>query len=225
MALPPFEGRDANGITSAPFTTDSAGHIHASLSWRDYAEKQRLPLALLYSALHLRLCIENLWFEILLAARGNAINRSEYRKALGNATTLYKLIDSLVPDYVKFCEFVQAIASLDSYPHPPSIIWNMIRLKRDHGESSQRFLHLQRDPSGKAFPDAWVQEQNTFLQIEGTWIYDTMVARGNLIIYAPDKLQKPEVFELWEEFRMGRIDSRSAYLRLQIMQPIIRGRR
>jgi len=47
---------------------------------------------------------------------------ADYIKAVANATTLYKLIDRLAPEYEKFALFTQIIGSLASKSHPPSVI-------------------------------------------------------------------------------------------------------
>jgi len=143
LSIPDFHGRTADQIVTQPFVSDSAWHVHAALSWIDYVKRTSAAIGLHYSGFHLRVGIEYLWFQIFWAGRGGALRVEEYRMAIRNATKLYKLIDSLAPDYRKFAEFDQIIASVDSHVHPPTVVWDIDRLKRIHGECGARLLHFR----------------------------------------------------------------------------------
>ena len=177
-------------------------------------------MALHYAALHLRLGVEHLWFQIFRVARGAILSRAEYDKALNNATKLYKLIDSMAPNYRKFAEFDQIISSVDSQPHPPTIVWDIDKLKRIHGECGNRLLHFGGIPDAGYLSSAWTEDHLRFLSDSTQWMWRNMTTRGNLIVYRPEGL-KPQTHAIWEAFRKGEIDEESTRLRLKIIQPIL----
>lgn len=221
MSIPDFQRRTAEQIVNEPFISDSAWHVHAALSWIDYVKRTSAAIALHYAGFHIRLGIEHLWFQVFWAARGASLSVTEYQKAIANATKLYKLIDSLAPDYRKFGEFDQIVASLDSRPHPPTVVWDIDRLKRIHGECGNRLLHFQGISDGNYLSDAWTIEQLAFLDESAMWIWSTMRSRGNLVVYRPEGLI-PEAQSIWESFRTGQIDAESVHYRLQIVRPVVR---
>jgi hypothetical protein len=218
VSIPDFRGRTADQIVREPFVSDSAWHIHAALSWIDYVKRTSAAIGLHYGGFHLRVGIEHLWFQIFWAGRGGALAVEEYKKAIKNATKLYKLIDSLAPDYRKFAEFDQIVASVDSRVHPPTVVWDIDRLKRIHGECGARLLHFQGVADGNYFSDDWMIQQLTFLEDAATWIWDTMRSRGNLVVYRPEDLFSQTQL-VWESFRGGEIDEESVRYRLEIIRP------
>lgn len=220
VSIPDFRGRTAEKIVKTPFISDSAWHVHAALSWIDYVKRTSTAVGLHYGGFHLRLAVEHLWFQIFWASRGAALSIGEYKKAIRSATKLYKLIDSLAPDYRKFAEFDQILASLDSHPHPPTVVWDIDRLKRIHGECGNRLLHFQGISDGNYLSDAWIIEHLVFLEESGTWMWRTMRSRGNLVVYYPKGLIPP-VQLIWESYRTGEIDAESVRYRLEIVRPAI----
>jgi len=146
---------------------------------------------------------------------------NEYRKAIKNATKLYKLIDSLAPDYRKFAEFDQIIASVDRHVHPPTVVWDIDRLKRIHGECSNRLLHFQGISDEDYLSDKWIIQHLALLEESAVWMWNTMRTRGNLVVYRPDGLT-PQTQLTWESFRKGEIDEESVRYRLEIIRPLAR---
>jgi len=218
VSIADFRGRTADQIVTEPFTSDSAWHIHAALSWLDFVQRTSAAIALHYAGFHLRVGIEHLWFQVFWAGRGGAISVQEYNQAIKNATKLYKLIDSLAPDYRKFAEFDQIIASVDSRVHPPTVIWDIDRLKRIHGECGSRLLHFQGVSDGNYLSDEWMLRHLAYLEKSVTWIWDTMCSCGNLIVYRPEGLS-PHTQLVWESYRKGEIDKESVRYRLEIIRP------
>jgi len=225
MAVPPIESEDANKIARAEFVSDSAWHVHAALSWLGYSLVKDAPTSLHYSAMHLRLGIEHLWFDIFVASQGASISMQEYEKALSSSTKLYKMIDSLSPNYRKFVDFVHMTNEFDSTPPPPSIAWDIDRLKRIHGETSERLLHFGGVPAAGFRDTSWISSQVAFLKEHEEWMWHNMTTRGNLVVYRPDGLQKPEVFSIWNEFSAGTLDHEGVRIRLKILQPLLKHRR
>lgn len=151
------------------------------------------------------------------------LSADEYRKAIRNATKLYKLIDSLAPDYRKFAEFDQIIASMDSHVHPPTVVWNIERLKKIHGECSNRLLHFQGISDERCMSDSWMIKHLTFLEDSALWMWNTMRSRGNLVVCHPEGLV-PQVQLVWESFRKGEINAESVRYRLAIVRPVARSK-
>jgi hypothetical protein len=224
MPFPEYTGYTAEEILAIKYVPDSAWHIHVALCWCDYAERKRSPQALHYAGYHLRTGIEHLWFDVLISAQGAHMSFSEYEECLRSTTKLYKLIDARSPSYVRFAEFTKLLASLDSISHPPSVIWDISRLKRIHGECGGLLLHFQGVPERGYLGGAWIESRTRFLFDSACWIFRTMQERGNLVIYNPDGLKKPEVFSIWEQYRDARLSVEDATLRLRIIQPIVRKR-
>jgi hypothetical protein len=222
MSLTEYKGRSADDIASDFYIADSAWHIRACLSWRDYAEQKNAPMALHYAGFHLRTGIEHLWFEVFFAASGGSITSSEYDKSLRNTTKLYKLIDAVEPHYKKYVEFGEVIASIDSVRHPPSVFWDISRLKRIHGGCGEYLMHFQGVPEKGYLGSEWIEGRMKFLFDSAMWIWTTMTQRGNLVVYAPEGLKKPEVYSLWERYRDGKVSREDALIGLKIIQPIVR---
>jgi len=174
VSIPDFHGRTADQIVSEPFIADSAWHVHAALSWIDYVKRTSGAIAMLPI--------------------------DEYKKAIKNATKLYKLIDSLAPDYQKFAEFDQIIASIDRHVHPLTVVWDIERLKRIHGECSSRLLHFQGISEEDYLSEKWMIQHLVFLEESALWMWDTMRARGNLVVYHPQGLT-PQTQLIWDSFR------------------------
>jgi len=224
VSIPDFHGRTADQIVSEPFIADSAWHVHAALSWIDYVKRTSGAIALHYGGFHLRLSVEHLWFQIFWASRGAMLPIDEYKKAIKNATKLYKLIDSLAPDYQKFAEFDQIIASIDRHVHPLTVVWDIERLKRIRGECSSRLLHFQGISEEDYLSEKWMIQHLVFLEESALWMWDTMRARGNHVVYHPQGLT-PQTQLIWDSFRKGEINEESVRYRLEIIRPLARRER
>lgn len=224
MSIPDFKNRSADQIASAPYTNDSSFHIYASLSWCDYAQRNNAPTALHYAGIHLRMGVEQLWFEVMFAASGGSLTAKQYEEAVNTTTKLYKLIDEVGPHYQKFAEFNQIIASIDSIPHPPTAVWDIVRLKRIHGECGGLLLHFQGVIEKGYRGSDWIESRTRFVYDSALWIWKTMTTRGNLAVFRPDGLKKPEVFELWEKYRDGKNTAEDARIGLRLIQEIMRHR-
>jgi len=218
MSVPNFRDRLPEEIIGREYLDDSAWHIYAALSWLDYVQRKNAPIALHYSAFHLRYGIEHLWFEMFFAARGGQLSAEDYKKAVKQGTTLYKLIDSLAPHYKKFAEFIGIIREIDPHPPPPMTVWNIGRLKRIHGECGNLLLHFQGVQETGYLQEAWIADRLGFLGVSAEWIWSEMTSTGRIVLYRPDDLNKPDVFDIWEDFRDGKIDADSARLRLKIIE-------
>ena len=216
----PTKGRTPNEILAGDYVYDSAWHVHTAMSWVDFAKRERSPVALMYGGLQLRYAVELLWYELLSAAHPS-ITQTEYIQATAEATTLYRLIDKYSPFYWRFVAFGKVLASADSRPHPPIAEWDMSRLRRIHGGCGRKLLHLQGEPKVSFNSDEWYVDRLSFLDQSCSFIWEEMESSRNKLVFKPEGLKKPEVLELWEQFRDGKIDEDSVRLRLTIAQPIL----
>jgi hypothetical protein len=111
-----------------------------------------------------------------------------------------------------------ATASVDSRVHPPTVVWDIDRLKRIHGECGSRLLHFQGVAGGNYMSEEWMIRQLAFFEEAAIWMWDTMRSRGNLVVYLPEGLSAHTQL-VWESYRKGEIDEESVRYRLEIIRP------
>jgi hypothetical protein len=207
-------GSPLTKIFSHPLSDDSAGHIHSCRGLIKQIKQTRDFRYVIYAGMHLRLCIEHLWFENLTVALGNKINEAQYAKATKSATTLYKLIDEFSPHYSKYCEFGTLIrAAIRNNPLPPFTTWDIPRLKRAHGGLSTRLLHFHGFDRTEAERTARFDDDLSFVDKESSWIWKTCTTMGVFVIFQPESLKEP-ARQIWEDFRDGKIQADSVKTRL-----------
>lgn len=208
---------DLADIFSRPLTSGSEGHIRSCRGWIKHGKRTRDSRALIYAGLHLRLCIEHLWFETLSVAVGNQLSESQYAKAMKSATTLYKLIDEFSPHYAKYCEFGELIrVAIRNNSLPPFTKWDIQRLKRDHGEISTRFLHFHGFDASESDQAKRFDNDLNFVETESSSIWNTCANVGVFVIFKPEGLNEP-TRQIWEDFRDGKIQADSARMRLSFL--------
>ena len=222
MHVPPHANRTPEQIVGSERKFDSAWHFWQSLSWLDYAKRNISITALQYAALELRFGIEHLWFDIIVTTLGGRLDVDEYSRCKGNRTKMYKILDRLSPDHEKLVRFTNICGSLDRR-QPPLIEWDMPRLKRLHGETSENLLHFLGIPNETTDRPEWFVETLTLLETGVNYIWHCLrTARtGQLDIDS----MPPEVRQAWEDFRSGQIDEDSVRTRLRLSTPVLRKRR
>lgn len=132
MNIPDFRNRSAHAIATENVRNESSGYIFRSLSWLDFAERERSSPAFQYAAHDARQGIEQLLFEELVLSTGVSLDRTEYQKCLGNSTKLHAIIRRLSPDREKLATFLQALMSV-SNPSLDLVVWDHSRLMRYWG--------------------------------------------------------------------------------------------
>ena len=226
MPIRPFlDSEDANAIALSEYKDDSTWHFQLAITWVANATRRGSTAPLMYSAIHLRLGIEKLWFEIFEVALGLSVSSTDYEKAFKKSTTLYKLIDQLSPSYQKFAAFTEAVREIELRIGPPAAQWDIARLKHLHGETSERLLHLGGWAKAGLDNAKWRNEQLQFLSENVKWIIGYATRQGNLVVYRPESLQKPEIFDIWTAFAEGHIDLQAVKVRLKIVHPMLPTRR
>lgn len=220
MHVPPHEDRTPEQIVSDKRLFDSAWHFWHSLSWLDYAKRKTSVTALQYASLEFRFGIEHLWFDIIVTAVGGRLDINEYCRCKGNSTKMYKVLDRLSPAHSKLVRFTNIAGSLDPN-QPPLIEWDMPRLRRLHGETSQ-YLHFLGIPQETTDSLQWFVEALTLLETGAIYIWHhlTTARIGQLNIDS----MAPEVRDTWEAFQSDQIDEDSVRTRLQRAQQVFRKR-
>ncbi len=221
MRIPQRENRTPEQIVGGNRLFDSAWHFWQALSWLDYAKRNTSITALQYAALELRSGIEHLWFDIIVTAVGGRLDIRAYSRCKGDSTKMYKVLDRLSPNHAKLVRFTNICSSLDPN-QPPLIEWDMPRLKRLHGETSQ-YLHFLGIPPETTDRPEWFVAALTLLETGSNyiWHHRTTARTGQLSIDS----MPPEVRDAWEAFRDGQIDEDSVRTRLCLAQPVLRKRR
>lgn len=220
MHVPQHKKRTPQQIVDGKRLFDSGWHFWQAISWLDHAKRRTNVTALQYAALELRLGIEHLWFDIIVTAVGGKLEMNEYSRCKGDSTKMYKVLDRLSPDHAKLVRFTNICGSLD--PKQPALIeWDIPRLRRLHGETSQ-YLHFFGVPRETTDNPKWFVEAFTLLDTGANYIWHniTTARTGQLHI---DSMPR-EVLDTWEAFRKGKLDENTVRARLHIAQPVLRKR-
>jgi hypothetical protein len=202
MRPPDFKNRNPHEIITKGQTYDSACFIYRGLSWLDYAKRHASVSALQYAALETRQAIEQLLFEELIMSVGGQLDRKNYDNCKDSSTKIAKIIKKLSPDYNKLAIFTQTIMSLipDS---PPLIIWNHSALLKNWGAVSN-YLHWAGEPKETFESPHWFEQAVETVECAATYIWDKMTF-GYSGIMMPQGM-RPEIRQVWEDFRAGKID-------------------
>jgi len=214
MYLPPSHvGRSAEEIISDKLFYDSAGYLYRAVSWVDhYKNNQHFPV-LIYACAEARHGIEYLLFEELILSTGANLSESEYQRCVKQRNRFIKVIKQLSPDYEKLQEFTSAVAALT--PGLPKLIyWDHSDLMKSWGIISN-YLHWFGSRIYAAEDEAWVRKAFEEIRdtIESIW---HKFSSGQSEILHTDEM-KPQVREVWEDFKAGKIDLAGAKIRLEIL--------
>lgn len=213
---PEFKNRTAESIVSENLHFESSGYIYRSLSWLDYAERTRSPVALQYAAHDLRQAIEHLLFEEILLSTGSRLTESQYKRCLGNATKLRKIINDISPHHRKLSEFVNAV--METSESKISIaVWDHDLLMRYWGCSS-KYLHWSGDSRETVKSTIWLTTSIEQLNQAANYIWSklTTSVTGTMKI---DEMH-PEVRALWDQYLSDLIDINQVRIRLDILKPV-----
>lgn len=216
MHVPSHRNRTADEIISDRVYHDALGFSYRAASWLDLVKRTGDFAALHYACIDARLAIEHLIFEQLAITAGEALSPEAYKRCLAKPSRLKKLLEQIVPDYDRLQTFTAIIGSLNP-GLPPVNQWNIKDLMMSWGVLSS-YLHW----SG-AYPETTENQewQNRAIQkaaeiIEPLWEKMSSAHSGCM----PPESMKPSVREIWEDFRVGKINRESARLRLQIVRPL-----
>ena len=212
---PSHRNRTADEIISYDVYHDALGFGYRAASWLDLVKRTRDFAGLHYACIDARLAIEHLIFEQLVITGGEALTYEAYKSCLADPRNLSKRLRKIVPDYEKLQTFTELVVSLN--PGLPRVNqWDIKGLLKSWGVLSS-YLHWSGAHSETTENQGW---QNQAIQkateiIEPLWQKMSSGHSGCM----PPKRMKPHVREVWEDFRVGKIDRESARIRLEIIRP------
>lgn len=217
MQAPDFANRQPLDIISEKLFFDSAGFVYRGRSWLDYTKRTGSVATLLYSALETRLAIEHLLFEELIMSVGGQLDRKEYEKCKGSGTKLAKITRRFSPDYRQLVIFTRTISSL--IPNsPPLIEWEHEKLLKHWGALST-FLHWAGEAKETFESSQWFLRGLVTVEGAATYLWEKMTA-GYSGVMMPEKMQ-PEIRQVWEDLKSGKIDIGTARERARIALPVL----
>lgn len=211
---PSHRNRNADEIISDHVYHDAVGFGYRAASWLDLLKRTQDFAALHYACIDARLAIEHLIFEQLVITAGGALTPEAYKSCLKDSTNLSKRLTRIVPDYEKLQAYTKLVASL-SPQLPPVNQWDIKDLMKSWGILSS-FLHWSgahpETTENKEWQDQAIQKATKI--IEPLW---QKMSSGHSGCMRPEDM-KPNVREIWEDFRVGKIDRKSARIRLEITE-------
>jgi len=218
MPAPDYRNRTFEQIITENIFHDAEGFGYRAASWLDLAIRTNNFAAFHYACIDGRLAIEHLIFQQLVVTAGSSLSQSEYERCLSEPTKLHKRLKQIVPDYDKLLAFSEIVVSLS--PGIPRISkWKINDLMKCWGELSS-YLHWKGAFSETTENNEWQKQaiQNARQIIEPLWEKMSAGRSGCMVL----KDMEPHVREIWEDFRLGKINSDSARIRLEIIRPIIK---
>ena len=216
MIAPNYRNRTPKEIISKQIYHNASGFMYRAMSWLDVADRSGHFAAFHYACIDARQAIEHLIFEQLAITAGDGLDAEKYERCVANPRKLDKLLQQIVPDYEKLQEFTKLVGSLS--PDLPLVNqWDIKDLRKSWGRLS-RYLHwtgahpeTTEDPSWQAQA---IQEVKTI--IEPIWQKISSAHSGSFRL---ESMRQP-VREIWNEFRSGQIDFKSAQVRLDLVRGI-----
>lgn len=167
---------------------------------------------ILYAGLEMRMGIEQLFFSIISLAKGSIDDATLSR--CRRRDELRTVLSEVAPDYTLRCRFASAVASV--YPDVPAPAeWNVGTLIK-HYVAINELCHSPFVFHDMARDSAFWERRITRLEEAYVYLADGM-RRGTGMI----NFEQATSFgkELWELFRLGKIDLDSVKARMRIMKP------
>lgn len=216
--LPPTHiGRNPEEIIRQNSYLDSVSYLYRAVSWLDYFQRIDHFPALLYACIEGRLGIEYLLFEELVIGTGANLSREDYETCLKERTKLSKAIDRLIPDHEKLQQFTSVIVALE--PRLPKLIyWQPRQLMKSWGDLSE-YLHWFGARSETTELPSWRATVCADVKKTLIPIWEKMTS-GQSGLMHPDNM-KPEIREVWLDFKNGKTDLEGAKIRMNILRPIL----
>lgn len=208
--------RTPEDIVTRDLEFDSMGYLYRSISWLDYFERTDRVPAFFYACMEGRYAIEQLLFEQLVIGTGANLLRSDYETCLKNSSNLSKMIDRLVPDFLKLQEFTSVVIELDSNL-PQVIFWKPKELMKSWGRLST-YLHWVGANRETTENTRWKQDALNNVKAILMPIWDQYNSAGGSGIMHFDDMQ-PEVNQIWQDFKEDKIGLESVRIRMKIVQP------
>lgn len=199
--IPNFSNRSPDSIVSENIYFESSGYIYRSLSWVDIAKRKNSAVAFQYAAHDARQGIEQLLFEELVLSVGTKLDRTEYKKCIGNSTKLHVIINRLAPEREKLAKFNQAIFSVGSINFS-LIIWDHKLLMKYWGKLS-KFLHWAGAIDETIKVQSWVDTGIIIVEEACEYIWENQTKHETGVMIPSD--MHPEIRNLWERYKEDKI--------------------
>ena len=221
MNLPPnYVGRTPDRIVSETNYFDSAGYLFRAMSWLSFAETHDEWPPLMYACIEGRYGLEYLLFEEAVVSTGANLSLTEYKKCLEDPTKIHKLIERITPDHARLQQFTRALVSL-APEVPPVIFWNPKEIMRAWGNLSQ-YLHWCGHRLETAEDRDWRRRATEAVKTTLSPIWERLTSGPSAMMHPKD--MHPEIREIWEDFRSGKIDIDGAKIRINILKPLLSAR-
>ena len=216
MSLAPsHRDRDADQILGEKLYYDSVGYLYRAVSWLDHFERTPRFTTLLYACIEARMGIEYLLFEELVISTGARLSREDYEQCLKNRNSFSKLIRQLSPDHLKAQEFTRAVTEIETAA-PTLVYWDPRELEKAWGKLS-KCLHWVGARTETTDDKDWLDRAGTSVRDVVVPIWDRISSGQSGLLHPSD--MNPQVHQLWEDFRSGRIELNSVKIRLEILRP------
>jgi hypothetical protein len=182
-------------------------------------KKRQSASLFIYSALELRLAIEQLIFTVIAIGKGGKLD-DETLKECRKKDGLFRLLEEVSPKYSLRCRFSNALSSF--YPELPQVAeWDVRSLRRFYTDLSE-LCHSQliiRDIADA--PDAW--STRISLLEEVYYFLEAGMKKGTGVLEIKER--DPVVKDLWEKFSSGDIDIEELKNRFTLVKPVWDSRR
>lgn len=216
--IPNFQGRTAHAIITENVFNDSVGYVYRALSWLDMAKREKSSPAFQYGAHDARQGIEQLLFEELVLSTGANLERSEYKRSLGNSTKLHAIIKRLSPDREKLGVFVQAVMATGD-PKFELMVWDHKLLMNYWGVVSN-YLHWTGAIDETINKWSWVEAGIAKTEEACLYIWKNKTEKETGVMLPSD--MHPEIAALWERFKAGSIGAKEVKIACELLQPVLR---
>ena len=187
------------------------------MSWLDLAKRSGDFPAFYYACIDARLAIEHLIFEQLVICTGGKLDTIKYRRCVKNPKELDKVLQQVMPEYTKLQEFTKIVASL-TRGMPPVNPWPIGDLRKSWGRLS-RYMHWNGASSDTTDDSTWRTQaiEEVISIVEPIW---QKVITGRSGAIQLESMPRP-IWEIWDNFRSGKINSTSARIQLDLAKSVI----
>lgn len=216
--IPNFRGRTAHTIITENVFNDSVGYVYRALSWLDMAKIEKSGPAFQYAAHDARQGIEQLLFEELVLSTGANLERSEYKRCLGNSTKLHAIIKRLSPDREKLGVFVQVVMATGG-PKLELMVWDH-KLLMNYWRAVSNYLHWAGAIDETINKWSWVEAGIAKTEEACLYIWKNKTEKETGVMLPFD--MHPAIAALWQRFKAGSIGEKDVKIACELLQPVLR---
>jgi len=209
-------------IIENPLVDHSSWHFFQAMSWLDLAKRTQNPSLLHYSAFELRYGIEYLLFELLvLTNRG--LSEADYKKCLGSASAMKKLLRANRDRYERLSSFTSILMDISGAETIKLQYWKLGELFEYWGKASE-LLHFVGAHSLTYCDVSWFVKALARLEETINKVWLPSISTLGFGMMKPDTME-PEVRQAWEEYNQGSLSEEDLKIRMTLIQPVLKERR